>query len=81
MDQVVQIIGALLVLTGFASAQFGWLTPNSRTYLLVNLAGAGILAYVAAADAQYGFLLLEGVWALVSMWGLLRRGADTAPAG
>jgi hypothetical protein len=78
MDQVVQIIGALLVLVGFASAQFGWLTPTSRPYLLVNLAGAGILGYVAAADSQYGFLLLEVVWVLVSIWGLVRSSDETA---
>jgi hypothetical protein len=34
------------------------------------LAGSAILAADAAAGAQWGFLLLEGAWALVSLLGL-----------
>ena len=69
--QVTQVVGALLVLAGFAGAQFGRLSPHSITYLVLNLLGSAILAVLAAVDAQFGFLLLEGVWALVSLWGLV----------
>lgn len=37
---------------------------------MLNLAGSAILAADAAAGAQWGFLLLEGAWALVSLLGL-----------
>jgi hypothetical protein len=69
--QIVQIAGALCVLGGFAAAQFGVLTTRSLAYLVLNLAGSSVLAVLAALDQQFGFLLLEGVWALVSAWGLL----------
>ncbi|MDQ3553867.1 MAG: hypothetical protein M3395_05610 [Chloroflexota bacterium] len=75
MEQVVQVIGALLVLSGFAGAQFRILTTDSRPYLLLNLVGAAVLAVLAFYEQQWGFLLLEVVWAIVSAWGLLRRGA------
>lgn len=68
--QVIQVIGALGVLAAFAAAQFGMLSTRARPYLLLNLAGSTVLALLAAGDGQYGFLLLEGVWALVSAWGL-----------
>jgi hypothetical protein len=80
MDQVIQVIGALLILAGFAAAQIGVLRLDSRTYLVLNLVGSVVLAYLAAADSQWGFLLLEGVWALVSAWSLARvvRGLPVA---
>jgi hypothetical protein len=80
MDQVIQVIGALLILAGYSAAQVGALRVDSRTYLVLNLAGSLVLAYLAAADSQWGFLLLEGVWALVSLWSLSRvlRGLPVA---
>lgn len=80
MDQVIQVIGALLILAGFAASQLGRMRVDSRAYLLLNLAGSALLAYLAADDSQWGFLLLEGVWALVSFWSLARvlRGLPVA---
>ena len=77
MSQLVQIVGSLLVLAGFALAQRGVLDQKSRRYLVVNLVGSALLAGDAIIEAQWGFLLLEGAWALVSLASLitvLRRG-------
>lgn len=70
MDQLIQIVGALLILAAFAAVQFERMRPDSRTYLTLNLIGSAILAVLAWLDSQWGFLLLEGVWAIVSAWGL-----------
>lgn len=77
MDQLIQIVGALLILAAFAAVQFDRMSPNSRVYLTLNLIGSAILAVLAWHESQWGFLLLEGVWAIVSAWGLtiaLREG-------
>lgn len=70
MDQVIQIVGALLILAAFAAVQFDRMRPDSRLYLTLNLIGSLILAVLAWAESQWGFLLLEGVWAIVSAWSL-----------
>ncbi len=72
MDQAIQIVGALLILAGFMAAQMGKLSVESSAYLILNLVGSAILAYLAVVEEQWGFVLLETVWAIVSAWGLLR---------
>jgi hypothetical protein len=84
MEQLIQIIGAILILAGFAGAQFGRLDQRSIVYLVLNLVGSVILAVLAAIESQLGFLLLEGVWSLVSLWSLieeLRRGRQVDSPG
>lgn len=66
MGQVIQIVGSLLVLAGFALAQWGILNLKSLRYLVLNTVGSAVLAVNAIYEAQWGFLLLEGVWAIVS---------------
>ena len=73
MDQIVQILGSLLILTAFAAAQRDLLSTESRTYLTLNLIGSGVLTVVAAYEQLWGFLLLEACWALVSGWALVGR--------
>ena len=72
MEQVIEVVGALFILSAFVLAQIGRLATTSLAYLLLNLVGSGILAVVAAVDGDTGFLLLEGVWAAVSAFALAR---------
>jgi hypothetical protein len=75
MDQLVQLLASLVVLVAFVAGQRGALRPTSRAYLALNLAGSAVLAVLALEGRQWGFLLLESVWAAVSAWGLARHAA------
>jgi hypothetical protein len=77
MDQVLQILGAILILVGFWAGQAGRLRVDSYPYLLVNLVGAALLFVTALIESQWGFVLLEGAWALISAWGLRKRASDS----
>jgi len=72
MHVVVQLAGSLVILVPFVLVQLKRLSPEKRAYLTANLVGSAALAVDAALDAQWGFLLLEGVWAIVSAVGLIR---------
>jgi hypothetical protein len=80
-DQIIQIVGALLILAGFILTQGNVLDADSYLYLVLNLAGATILAVLAFQAQRWGFVLLEGVWALVALAGLLLRLSGKEPKG
>jgi hypothetical protein len=82
-EQLIEIAAAILILVAFAAAQTGAMRPSDRRYLVLNLAGSAVLTVLAAHDGDLGFLLLEGVWAVVSAWGLIRliRGGPPRAAG
>ncbi len=72
METAVELLGAAFILSAFTLAQMGRLETSSLPYLLLNVAGAGILAAAAAVDGDIGFLVLEGVWTAVSAYGIVR---------
>lgn len=71
MEIYVQIAGAVLVLMGFILGQLGKLGPSSKPFLAVNLLGSALLAANALDGRQWGFFLLNGVWAVISLVGLV----------
>jgi hypothetical protein len=80
-DQIVQIVGAVLILAGFVLTQGNLLDADSSLYLILNPAGAAILAVLAFQIQRWGFVLLEGVWALVALTGLVLRLSGKKPTG
>src|SRR5215213_5426187 len=75
--QFVSVLGSLLVLVAYVGSQFGYLSAKGLAYAFANIVGSGILAAVAALEAQWGFLLLEGAWALVSLVAVVRHRVKT----
>ncbi|MEA2416858.1 MAG: hypothetical protein QOI58_3515, partial [Thermoanaerobaculia bacterium] len=70
--QVLQMIGAILILAAFGAQQFQRLEAETKTYQMLNLIGGFCLCVAAIAVHQYGFILLEGSWTVVSAWGVWR---------
>jgi hypothetical protein len=66
------MVGAVVVLGAFIANQWRGLRTDTVLFLSLNAVGTGILAVVAGVGGNWGFLLLEGVWALISAHGLVR---------
>lgn len=64
--------GVLLILLAFLLQTFKIMNSSSRAYLLLNLTGSGLACYGSYLIGSIPFMILEGVWCLVSMLGLLR---------
>jgi hypothetical protein len=71
--QIVQVVGSLLILAAFVAALLGRLDQASYRYLIPNAVGSAVLTVTAVINLEWGFILLEGVWALVSLYSIVRK--------
>ena len=72
MLTALQLAAAVLVLGAFAWSQLGDLDPAGPLYLWLNAIGTAVLAALALQAQQWGFVLLEGAWAAISLAGIAR---------
>jgi hypothetical protein len=70
---VIQLIGAFMNMAAFALLHFRFAPPSALRYLIPNLLGSLVLGTTALLDHQWGFLLLEGAWAVVAVHALISR--------
>lgn len=70
--QIASFAGALLILIAYAGHQMGWMNPRSAAYNVLNAVGSAILGYIALRPFQIGFVVLETVWTIISLWALMR---------
>lgn len=78
--QAASIAGAVLILLAYAAHQAGRMGRDSALYHSLNLIGALILCVVAVGTLQVGFIILEGVWAAISLVALVRTARRPAGA-
>lgn len=65
--QLIQIVGALLNMGAFALLHFEIAPSSALRYLIPNWLGS------ASVGRQWGFLLLEGAWIIVTAYAIAAR--------
>jgi hypothetical protein len=71
--QLISLIGAGVVLVGFAGLQTGRMDRRGVWFNALNLVGSLFLLWVAVHDRRAGFIALEAIWALFSIPPLAMR--------
>ena len=70
--QAASFVGALLILVAYVGHQMGWMNARGAAYNILNALGSAILTYIAFHPFQIGFVILEVVWTLISIYALFR---------
>jgi hypothetical protein len=71
VSQVLQIVGAVLLLAAFGLAHYKRLDVAGPSYFVLNFVGSAALGVSALAESQWGFVMLETAWAAISARGLV----------
>ena len=72
LNQLLSFAGAVLILVAYVGHQMRWMRARGAAYNILNAVGSGILGYVALRPFQAGFVVLEFVWAGVSLYALTK---------
>lgn len=67
MTLVIGVVGATLILIGFVANELGKLNARSLRYDLINLLGSLLLLWYGLQLAAWPFVILNTIWALVSL--------------
>jgi hypothetical protein len=71
-NDIIGTIGVGLILLAYFCNTFNWISGKSKTFFLLNIVGAGLACYASYLIDYWPFVVLEGVWFLVSVLGLLK---------
>ncbi|WP_047545718.1 CBU_0592 family membrane protein [Psychroserpens sp. Hel_I_66] len=64
-------IGVFQILLAYILNVIGKINNNDLSFILLNLAGASMACLASILMTYYPFVILEGVWALVSLISLI----------
>lgn len=65
-------IGVAILLFAYFLNVTEKITKNSLAYLLMNFIGAGIACFASILMNYLPFIILEGSWTIVSVFGLIK---------
>ncbi len=71
-NQALSLAGAACILAGYVGQQMKWLDTERPFYNIINAIGAAMLGWVALFPFKIGFVLLEFIWVVVSLYALVK---------
>ena len=65
-------IGVGLVLLAYFLNTMKWVPENGKFFFILNVIGGALSCYAAVLIAFVPFIILEAIWTVVSVWGLIK---------
>lgn len=70
-SDLIGFLGVFQILLAYFLNVTGRLKTNTLPFIMLNLLGAGMACLASAMIGYWPFIILEGIWALVSFIGLI----------
>jgi hypothetical protein len=72
-SSIIGSIGVSLLLIAFFMNLFRNVSQESRAYILLNVAGAGLSCYASVLIHYMPFVILEATWCIVAIAALVKK--------
>ncbi len=71
-DDIIGTIGVGMILLAYTLNIFSFIEKDGRLFFVMNIMGAGLACYASVLINYVPFMILEGVWCVVSIAGLAK---------
>ena len=71
-NDIIGTIGVALILIAYFLNTERLIPVNGKFYFVVNVIGAALACYASFLIGYWPFVILEGTWTMVSIYGLMR---------
>jgi len=72
-NDIVGTVGVGLILLAYFANTFSFIPKEGKLFFVLNTIGAGLACYASLLINYWPFVILEGVWCLVSVIGLVKQ--------
>lgn len=72
-NDIIGSIGVGIILLAYFLNNFSFIKRNGNFYFILNIIGASIACYASYLINYIPFVVLEGIWAMISVVGLLNN--------
>ncbi len=71
-NDIIGIIGVALILIAYFLNTERLIPVNGKLFFVINIIGAALACYASYLISYWPFVILEGTWMFVSIYGLMR---------
>lgn len=72
MTDIIGSAGVGLILLAYFLGTEKLMKTDGKPYFVLNIIGAGLACYASVLISYWPFVILEGTWVLVSLYGLMK---------